>query len=304
MAVKKISELAEEAAAIAASDLIHVVVSGVNKKVQASNYEALRKIIVGPASTTQNSVPQWDATTRLLKDGLALSTSVADPGVDTKLPTEQAVRELANTLERWTPIATSKYTATPASTSQITMSDTTDLAVGMPIRYTDASGTFYGVVDAIVSNTSFDLNGAPFDVGDDLTALAVGQPEQLIQLDFFINGNYDNGVADLLDTIDGRAFRWLGPAVYLVHFTAQHKTDDTGANQPKINVKVNGTAVSDADGGKGIQVGTAWVHNGLVNIDSAQYDLQNNEALEINLTVVGSNGDAEDLSVMMVFVRP
>jgi hypothetical protein len=304
MAVKKISELSKEDSAIGATDLMHVVVSGVNKKVEMSDHETLRKIIVGPAATTENSVPQWNATTRLLKDGLPLSTSVATPGVDTKLPTEQAARELANTLERWTPIATSKYTATPASSSQITMSDTTDLAVGMPIRYTDASGTFYGVVDAIVGNTSFDLNGAPFDVGDDLTALAVGQPEMLFPLNFFISGNYDGGVADLLDTIDGRAYRNLGPAMYLVHFAMQHKTDDTGANQPKLNVKVNAVAVSDADGGNGIQVGTAWVHNGLVNVDSAQYDLQNNEALEINLAVVGSNGDAEDLSVMMLFVRP
>lgn len=49
--------------------------------------------VIGPVSTTENKIPQWDAAAKTLKDGLELATTVANPGVDTKIPTEQAVRE-------------------------------------------------------------------------------------------------------------------------------------------------------------------------------------------------------------------
>ena len=48
--------------------------------------------VTGPDMTTENMIPQWDATAKKLKDGLLLATSVANPGVDTKVPTERAVR--------------------------------------------------------------------------------------------------------------------------------------------------------------------------------------------------------------------
>ena len=48
--------------------------------------------VTGPTSTTENKIPQWDHATKALKDGLTLATTVATPGVDTKVPTEKAVR--------------------------------------------------------------------------------------------------------------------------------------------------------------------------------------------------------------------
>ena len=49
----------------------------------------------GPGATTENKIPQWDSTTRLLKDGLTLQTTVraSASAVDTALATEQAVAE-------------------------------------------------------------------------------------------------------------------------------------------------------------------------------------------------------------------
>jgi len=50
--------------------------------------------VVPPATNTDNKVPQWDGTdSATLKDGLSLVTTVGDPGSDSSLPTEQAVRE-------------------------------------------------------------------------------------------------------------------------------------------------------------------------------------------------------------------
>lgn len=48
--------------------------------------------VTGPNSTTENKIPQWDQAAKTLKDGLTLATSVATPGVDSKVPTERAVR--------------------------------------------------------------------------------------------------------------------------------------------------------------------------------------------------------------------
>lgn len=48
--------------------------------------------VTGPVTTTENKIPQWSSTTKDLKDGIVLTTSVANPGVDTQIPTEKAVR--------------------------------------------------------------------------------------------------------------------------------------------------------------------------------------------------------------------
>jgi len=49
--------------------------------------------VVGPASATDSDLAQFDGTTgKLLKDGLAVVTTLGSPGADTNIPTEAAVR--------------------------------------------------------------------------------------------------------------------------------------------------------------------------------------------------------------------
>lgn len=48
--------------------------------------------VTGPGTSTENNVPQWDATNNTLKDGLGVVTTLGSPGADTNLPTEAAVR--------------------------------------------------------------------------------------------------------------------------------------------------------------------------------------------------------------------
>ena len=54
---------------------------------------ATTNMVSGPVSTTEDSIPQWDSTTKTLKDGLTLATSIDDTGSDSKIPTEKAVRD-------------------------------------------------------------------------------------------------------------------------------------------------------------------------------------------------------------------
>lgn len=82
-----------------ATDKIPVIQSGTPKYVTpvelATYFGVGTGNVSGPTTTTENKIPQWDATTKLLKDGLNLVTTVRDSAsaLDTAVPTEQAVRE-------------------------------------------------------------------------------------------------------------------------------------------------------------------------------------------------------------------
>ena len=53
-----------------------------------------KPIVYGPTTNNADYIPQWSgANTGLLKDGLSVVTSIGSPGLDTALPTDQAVRE-------------------------------------------------------------------------------------------------------------------------------------------------------------------------------------------------------------------
>ncbi len=57
--------------------------------------------VKGPASTTENKIPQWDSTTKKLKDGLAVTSSIAnaETASASKIPTEAAVRNAIDGME-------------------------------------------------------------------------------------------------------------------------------------------------------------------------------------------------------------
>lgn len=236
----------------------------------------------------------------------ALNTSDVLPVVQGSSTRKIDVLTLLETLQgltRWRPIPTADYTATPASTSRITMSDTTGLRVGLPIRYTYNSVTYYGVIDAVSAGTHIDVAGATLNTGQDLTDLRVGTPEMVVQMDLFVSGTYGDGTNDLLATDMNAYVRWQLPDAYLVKFAATHKTVD-GTAQPKINVKVGGSSVSTADTNNGIQLSTAgaWVENGAIAINTTNYAINPDDAIEVACTAAGTDGDAADLTVSLLFV--
>jgi len=203
-------------------------------------------------------------------------------------------------LSRWQLVATTAYTATPASTSRITMSDTSEMVVGWPLKYAIGGVTYYGIVTAVSGDAYIDLAGAP--LAGAIQSLYVGDPEMVVQRDFFVASTYGDGAADLLDADKNTAARWDRGAAYIVSLAAKHKSDDTGAAQPKVNVKAGGNLVSTNDSNNGVQVATSWVTNSAVAVNTTNYAVARGEALEVACTVAGSNGDAENLTVGIVFV--
>ncbi|MFA5458176.1 MAG: hypothetical protein WC261_11170 [Synergistaceae bacterium] len=210
---------------------------------------------------------------------------------------------LAAPQDNWQLVSASTYTATPASTSTLAMSDTSSVHLGDAIKYTDGRGTYFAIVTAVTTNTSITIAGAALDTGSDVTSLYVGN-NKVIQLDFFVSGTYADGTGDLLAADMNTYFKWQGRKAYLVAFSAVHKTVDTTTN-PKINVNVNSAAVSTADSNNGVQLSTAgtWVDNSAIAVNTSNYDINRGEAVEISCTAAGATGDASDLTVSCVFVQ-
>ncbi len=206
----------------------------------------------------------------------------------------------------WKLIDTGKYTTTaPASTSTITMSDTTDFEKGYPVKFTQSGTTYYAIVSDIAANTLLTISGAPLIAATAITALYVGDPSQVTQMELLVETAYGNTAQDIFSAVTYQRVRWEKGPAYLVSFAATHGVADTGAAQPKINVKVAGNAVSTEDTDKGITLsGTpgTWTANSAVEIDPSYYDIDRGDAIDIRCTEAGTNGDADILSVQLVFV--
>ena len=190
--------------------------------------------------------------------------------------------------ELFVEVAASKYTATPASTTQLNMSDTSDMYVGRPIRYTYSGTVYYGIVTAVNASTHITIAGCTLNTGADLTKLEIGRKDAVVQMPFFISGQYGDGTDATLLASDMKAYvRWKESDAYLVQFEVTHKTADTGANQPKVQAYVGGSAVGTENSNAGPSVhatpGT-WTTNSAVEINATNYSIFYNDAIEIGVT--------------------
>ena len=70
--------------------------------------------------------------------------------------------------------------------------------------------------------------------------------------------------------------------------------------QPKINVTINGSAVSTDNGGDGIGVALV-LQSTSVGIDPATYRIENGDVIEVT-TTQGGTGDASDLTAFLTFI--
>lgn len=213
--------------------------------------------------------------------------------------------DIAKFDELFNEVDSSKYTATPASTTQLNMSDTSDMYVGRPIRYTYSGTVYYGIVTTVNPSTHITIAGCTLNTGADLTKLEVGRKDAVVQMPFFIAGPYGNGTDTTLLASDMNAYvRWKESDAYLVQFEVTHKTADTGASQPKVQAYVGGSAVGTENSNAGPVVhntpGT-WTTNSAVEINATNYSIFYNDAIEIGVTA-GSNSNAADLSGNLIFV--
>ena len=172
---------------------------------------------------------------------------------------------------------------------------------GRPIRYRQTAGTWrYGVATAYAAGL-ITLNGAPMTVADD-DELQFGNLDKVVQKDFHILTTFaDAAETDLLRDDAGIYYKWVKSEAYLVYFALRVITQDTGPNQPRVNVTVGGNAISTSNGNAGIEISTAWQETG-VDINTTSYITNRNEDFEIIVDNNGSVKDAQDLTVTCTLV--
>jgi len=196
---------------------------------------------------------------------------------------------------------TGTFTATPASTSTLTMTSdlTTIIRVGMTLKYVIADVTKFGRVGAITS-ILLTVNGAP--LSGNVTALYYGGGT-VRQVVVIIPGLYEDASNTALIVSDLKSsLQWSLPLSYCVYFRVYSSTHDTHATHGQASVRINGTEVCTTAGGPTIAADATWYPT-VVDIATAAYDVNPGEAIEIT-SIKGGNGDASDLTIEMIFITP
>ena len=192
------------------------------------------------------------------------------------------------------------FTATPASTSTLTMTSdmTAIIKPMMTLSYIIGGVTYYGVVGAITSNL-LTVWGAP--LSGDVTALYYGGG-RLRQINVMIPGFYEDtsNTALIASDLDS-AFLWALPTSYLVYYKAYSKTHDS-TTHGQASVRINNTEVNTVSGGLTIAADNTW-YSTVVDLAVAAYDINPGEALEVTAVKNGA-GDAANLTIEMLFVTP
>jgi hypothetical protein len=205
----------------------------------------------------------------------------------------------------WTAIST--FVRQPASTSTITLTGDQSAAVkvGMPIKFAHSAVYYYGIVTsvAVSGDTLITIAGAPLVSSSnwiDSDGLFIGQSARVVQEVIGVPGYYNDGVGDntLLKSDLYMEYVWMRRAAYLVRFAILTDILDSGATQPTLVPVVAGAEV-----GTGLTFAAAdtWVYSG-VGMNTANYDIQPGESLEVSVKTSGTNKDARNLSLVAVFV--
>jgi len=112
--------------------------------------------VISPATNTDSKIPQWNgANSKTLKDGLTLVTTVGDPGADTAVASEQAVREVIDVHEHLTfsPDTNEIYRNNSCNASNFAGTIAT-LPGGAAITYTLVTGNDDAMVCASTTNNA------------------------------------------------------------------------------------------------------------------------------------------------------
>lgn len=118
------------------------------KKMDCSSPAVASGDVTGPSSNTHGNIPKWNGTdSKTLDDGLGVSTSIATPGVDTKVPTEKAVRDALSVA---------------AATTPFNLVGTADERHFSIKRFTGQTAPIFCIVDENDNNLfCFDKDGSP-----------------------------------------------------------------------------------------------------------------------------------------------
>lgn len=205
----------------------------------------------------------------------------------------------------WTSISSTKFTATPSSTSVLLMSDTSDIEVGYAIAFADGNGHHFGIVTAVTASTSVTIDGGAFDTGSDVTELYFANSSRIkverLRIGSVSDGTYASSTTTttLLDDY-GNYFRWRGEDASLVAISAVQETA-CSTTQAQINILNDaGSAVFTTD----ITLGaaTVWASNTVVDVNESNNTFSHGDDLEVEIAVAGNDAAGAYLNIDLIFV--
>lgn len=219
-------------------------------------------------------------------------------------------QNLSPYIKKWTELViNTDYSPTPASISSITMNTdkTAVLKSGMALKYTAGGVDYFGICDSIVSAV-LHINGITL-AGKTLTNLYYStNPAQTELIAFVVTGKFADAANTQLLQSDAETFvKWYKPDAKIVKVSHRVKTDDSGANQPRVNITVGGPDYEDlapvctSNSSAGRDISEVWVET-VVDIDPNNYSLNYGDLIEVETDDYGSNDDAENLTVQIIVV--
>ena len=237
------------------------------------------------------------------ENGSAIASLTLDGNGDVQQSVIPVSQEL---FKKWTPLTiATDFTSTPASTSTITAltDQTANIKAGMAAKYKIGGTYYFGVYDAVASDL-FTIGGIA--LSGDITELyysplagqcemfAVGVPGVCLAA----------ASTTLIETFNKQKAKLDKTEGYCVQISTWSRVDDSGAVQPHVNVlNGSGAPICSSNAGAGLEVAETWVKT-TINIDPDNYLITNQSAIELATDGIGSNGDAEDVTVQFLIVYP
>lgn len=238
---------------------------------------------------------------------LAAASSLGDldvvpvsQGSATRKATVSQLAQAMTTSNRWTSVSGSVFTATPASTSRIAMSDTTAMKKLIPVRWVQNSVTFYGVIANVSEDSYIDVSGPPINTGINISSLQYSTPEVLGVVDIFLPGNFAvSAITNAIISLTRSSFVWNFPTAYLAYVFA---TTRVAGGSARITPTKNGTSMLTSNSGSGMTVGadTNRVASAFATINPAIYQVVPGNLIEI--AVSNPSPTPSDLTVTLMFV--
>jgi len=222
-----------------------------------------------------------------------------NPKVVTLTDLATAIRnEMTNT--GWKFIDPSKYTAIPHDDDEITMSDTSDMFVGAPIKFTYNGDTRRNIIRTVTTDSDIEIDGPNIEFSKEITKLYVGSTEKIGRLQWGFPGIWDTGTGDYLlaDTM-GMGYIHLGAPIYPIRVSYKTGKADTGT-PAIVDMRINGADATRS--WDDMNPTTSWQKTDR-GIEPNNFTLDDGELLDFYITTQGTNQDAEDLILILEYIK-
>ena len=193
---------------------------------------------------------------------------------------------------------TSTFTVTDNATNQASF------AKGTPIRYKGAGSYLYAQVTNYATGT-VTVRGAA--VPNPITVMEFGNMNRLyepLHTWAFLGAAADAASTALFseDHLIQGGLVWQGAEAYIVGFTVNCKEDDSGANQPRFNISVGGNKVCTSNSNNGLEIIDVTEVKTVVDINTTNYELGFEDAIEVTTDANGSNNNAKDIVIRPIII--